>query len=102
MIGIYLDKGLGFFDAVKTALEERIEGTWGLVVMHVDHPTQLIACKNGSPLVVGMSDFGVYIASEYVAFQKHTQDYITMEDGEIVLLDLENRKSYYKNNKERL
>jgi hypothetical protein len=25
-----------------------------------------------------------------------------MEDGEIVLLDLENRKSYYKNNKERL
>jgi len=36
--------------------------------MHKDYPNKLIAAKNGSPLLIGMSDTGVYIASEYVAF----------------------------------
>ena len=43
-------------------------GTWGLVILHRDHPDKLIVCKNGSPLLVGLSDRGVYVASEYVAF----------------------------------
>jgi len=38
MIGIYLDKGLKFFEAVKKTLEEKINGTWGLVIMHKDYP----------------------------------------------------------------
>ena len=70
--------------------------------MHKDHPDQLIACKNGSPLLVGMSDDGVYIASEYIAFQKYTSNYVFLEDGEIIILDIKNKQEFYLNYKERL
>jgi len=63
--------------------------------MHKDYPKKLIACKNGSPLLIGINDSGIFIASEYVAFQKHTSNYIYMEDGEIVILDLDHRETFY-------
>jgi glucosamine 6-phosphate synthetase-like amidotransferase/phosphosugar isomerase protein len=32
------------------------EGTWGLCVMDRENPHILIAAKNGSPMLIGLSD----------------------------------------------
>lgn len=82
LISVLLDTGLTVEGAVKAALA-RLEGTWGLVVIHKDAPQQLIAARNGSPLVVGISDQGMFVASEVTAFMRHTSQFIPLADGEL-------------------
>src|SRR3989338_11637111 len=41
--------------AVEAALSH-VRGTYGIVIMHADHPDQLIAARFGSPLVVGIGE----------------------------------------------
>lgn len=64
--------------SVKLALS-RSKGTWGIAL--VCHPNNLI---------VGKSDasWKLFPASIISAFAHHTRDYITLEDVELVVLDL--------------
>src|SRR5262249_53571548 len=48
---------------------------------------QLAAAKNGSPLVLGWSDSGNLIASDYSALLEHTRRVTFVEDGQAALLD---------------
>jgi len=85
LIGVYLEKGMSFVDSVKTAFA-RLEGTWGIALIHRDHPGQLIAARNGSPLVVGLGQGCTFVASELAAFSRHTTQYIALKDGEMAIL----------------
>jgi len=49
--------------ATQLALN-RLEGTWGLVVMDGKHPDKLIAAKNGSPILIGIGSNRMFVASE--------------------------------------
>jgi glucosamine--fructose-6-phosphate aminotransferase (isomerizing) len=42
-------------EAVSKATQV-FEGTWGLCVMDRENPQILIAAKNGSPMLIGLSD----------------------------------------------
>ena len=86
LIGHYLDAGLPVLDAVKKTLG-RLEGTWGLAILHKDAPAQVIACRNGSPLVIGLSEHRMFVASELSAFSRHTNQYISLNDGEIAVIN---------------
>jgi glucosamine--fructose-6-phosphate aminotransferase (isomerizing) len=55
----------------------------------------MLIARNGSPLLVGLHETGIFIASERVAFEKYTTNYVALEDGEVHLLDLTNRKQFY-------
>jgi hypothetical protein len=39
--------------------------------------------RNGSPLVVGIGKDAMFIASEFTAFCRHTNEYISLHDGEV-------------------
>jgi len=73
-------------EAVRQALM-RVRGTWGIAVMFLDHPDVIIAARNGSPLVVGIGDDEVFIASDSHALVPYTRRVMFMSDGEIVRLD---------------
>lgn len=68
--------------AVETALSH-VHGTYGLVVMHADHPGALIAARMGSPLVIGIGDGEHFIASDASPMLAHTKKVIFLDDGEI-------------------
>jgi glucosamine--fructose-6-phosphate aminotransferase (isomerizing) len=85
MIGSYLDDGLAILDAVNQTLA-RLEGTWGLAVIHRDTPGQVIAARNGSPLVVGVGRGRHFVASEPTAFSRHTTQFISLKDGEVAVV----------------
>jgi glucosamine--fructose-6-phosphate aminotransferase (isomerizing) len=82
LIGQYLDKGMDTKDAVVHALG-RCDGSWGLAVISKNNPQEIIAACNGSPLMIGLGQNKMYIASEISAFSKYTKNYIAMKDGEI-------------------
>ena len=51
-------------EAVNEALKH-VRGTWGLAVIFEDHANLIVAARNGSPLVVGLSEGETYLASDY-------------------------------------
>ena len=75
-------------DLLKTLAKvmTRIEGSYALGIMNKDNPDEIIAVKKDSPLIVGLSEEGNYIASDIPAVLKHTRKIYILEDGEIVKL----------------
>jgi glucosamine--fructose-6-phosphate aminotransferase (isomerizing) len=82
---------LPILDAVIKALKS-VEGAYGIVIMSKKNPDILIAARKGSPLILGVGDNEMLIASDVSAVIEHTRDVIYLEDGEIV----EVRKDSYK------
>jgi len=69
--------------AVERALA-KIQGTYGIVVMHNDHPDKLIAARKGSPIVIGVGSEGEhYIASDTTPLLAYTKQCVFLDDGEI-------------------
>lgn len=68
--------------AVEQALVH-VRGTYGLVVMHQDHPDCLVAARMGSPLVIGVGDEEYYLASDATPLLTHTNKVVFLNDGEI-------------------
>ncbi|HEU5037042.1 MAG TPA: glutamine--fructose-6-phosphate transaminase (isomerizing) [Nocardioides sp.] len=60
-----------------------IEGTYGLAVLHADFPDRVVVARNGSPLIVGVGDREMYVASDLAAIVRHTTTVAHLDDGEI-------------------
>ena len=71
--------------AVKKALL-LLRGTYGVLVMHVDQPDVIIGARHGSPLVLGIGENEVLLASDVTAILGHTKQVVYIEDGEVVVV----------------
>ncbi len=69
-------------EAVQTALKQ-LEGAYALGVICTSHPDTLVACRRGSPLVVGLGIGEFFIASDIAALLPVTQRFIFLEEGDI-------------------
>ncbi|MBI3115298.1 MAG: glutamine--fructose-6-phosphate transaminase (isomerizing) [Candidatus Kerfeldbacteria bacterium] len=76
----------GDLPAATRAALKLIEGTYGLVVLHADHPRMIVGARLGSPLIVGVGDGEYYLASDVAAILRHTRRVIYLDDHEIVTL----------------
>ena len=72
-------------DAVVEALQ-LVEGTYGIAVLSSRDPDKIVAARKGSPLLVGVGDGELYVASDVAAILKHTRDVIYLDDGELAVL----------------
>ncbi len=79
-------------EAVRETLA-LLQGTYGIVVVHADEPDRIIGARNGSPLVMGLGDHEMLIASDVTAMMAHTQQVIYLEDGEICAVTPESHKT---------
>ena len=71
--------------AVRGALAD-VEGTYGIALLSVDHPGNIVAARKASPLVLGLGDGEYIVASDVAAFLGRTQNVVYLKDGEIALL----------------
>ena len=60
-----------------------VHGTYGIAVMHADFPDRLVVARNGSPLIIGVGDKEMYVASDLAALVRHTTTVAHLEDGEL-------------------
>ena len=79
--------------AVKKTLP-KIRGTYGLLVMHADHPNELVAARLGSPLAIGIGNGEYYIASDVTPMLPFTKQVIYLDDGEVADINLANFKIF--------
>jgi glucosamine--fructose-6-phosphate aminotransferase (isomerizing) len=73
-------------EAVREALGA-IEGTYGIAVIDLENPTQIVAARNGSPVVIGVGEHAHYVASDVSALVRYTQQIAYLDDGEIAVLE---------------
>jgi glucosamine--fructose-6-phosphate aminotransferase (isomerizing) len=83
-----LDSTDGLLNAVKKAVK-KLEGAYALGIMSVDNPDTLIACRRGSPLVIGVGIGEYFIASDVAALLPVTQRFIFLEEGDIASITIE-------------
>ncbi len=69
-------------EAVSGALQ-MVVGAYGIAVMSADNPEEIVVARQGSPLIVGVDEGEVFIASDASALVGHTDKVIYMHDGEI-------------------
>ncbi|GEP39962.1 glutamine--fructose-6-phosphate aminotransferase [isomerizing] [Nocardioides psychrotolerans] len=74
-------------------LEERvaealaaIEGTYGIAVLHADFPDRIVVARNGSPLIIGVGDKEMHVASDLGALVRYTTTVAHLDDGEMATL----------------
>lgn len=63
-----------------------IKGTYGLGIMSKHDPEKLIAVRNFSPLILGVSDSEYIIASDAAPILKHTRQIVYLDDGEMAIV----------------
>lgn len=71
--------------AVRTALGQ-VVGTYGIAVLDSERPDRIVAARNGSPVILGIGDREMFVASDLAALVRHTQQVVHLEDGEIATL----------------
>jgi glutamine---fructose-6-phosphate transaminase (isomerizing) len=70
-------------EAVRAAYKE-LEGHFAFVVVHHDHPGELVGARIQCPLLVGVGDGEMFLASMAAAFISETKSIQLLEDGEVV------------------
>jgi glucosamine--fructose-6-phosphate aminotransferase (isomerizing) len=85
LIDHFIGKGLPFEEGVRHALGE-IKGSYALGILCEKEPNKLIAARSESPLVVGLGEGELFIASDTPAVLNYTRDFIFLEDGEMAVL----------------
>jgi glucosamine--fructose-6-phosphate aminotransferase (isomerizing) len=74
--------GVSLEESVRRALRH-VEGTYGLVVLDLLHQNELCVARNGSPLVLGIGDGEMFVASDVAALVRYTKQVVYLDDGEI-------------------
>ncbi len=72
-------------EAVRLALQE-VVGAYAIVVMNEAEPTQLIAARKGSPLVIGVGEDEYFLASDATPIVEYTKEVIYLNDYEIAVI----------------
>ena len=67
---------------VRDALAD-IEGTYGIAVLHAGFPDRIVVARNGSPLIIGVGDREMWVASDLAALVRHTTTVAHLDDGEL-------------------
>jgi glutamine---fructose-6-phosphate transaminase (isomerizing) len=91
VIAHLIDEAIGegaktLVDAVRTALKQ-IEGAFAIVVLSDLFPGCFVGAKNASPLVLGLGNDEMFVASDAPAILEYTRDMVFLEDGDVVAID---------------
>ena len=78
--------------AVRKTLRE-IRGAFALGVLSSDAPDRLVFARSGaSPLVVGIGDHEMFVASDTPAILQYTRKQVILREGEMVVIDKDGYK----------
>jgi glutamine---fructose-6-phosphate transaminase (isomerizing) len=72
-------------DSVRTVLR-MVTGTYGFAVLDAERPQSIVVARNGSPVILGIGDREMFVASDAAALVRHTQSIVHLDDGEIAVV----------------
>ncbi len=72
-----------FLESVRKTLRH-VEGTYGIAVMCADAPAEIVSARKGSPLILGVGEGELMLASDVSAIISRTQNVVYLKDGEVL------------------
>jgi len=72
-------------DAVRQVLRI-VTGTYALAVLDAERPEAIVVARNGGPVVIGIGDREMFVASDPAALVAHTRSVVHLDDGEIAVV----------------
>lgn len=85
--------GSALDDRVRVALRQ-VEGAYGIAVCDASVPDQIVVARNGSPVVIGVGNGEMFVASDVAALVRHTQQVVFLEDGELATLTADGFRTF--------
>jgi glucosamine--fructose-6-phosphate aminotransferase (isomerizing) len=79
------------FIAIKNTIE-KLEGTYGIIIMNNLEDNKIYAVRNGSPLLIGYNDDYAIITSEQTGFCNMLNTYITLHNDDICIITNDDNK----------
>ncbi len=83
-------ENMSFEQAIQMTLKQ-IVGTYGLAVVNTDFPDKIFIARKGSPLLLGVGENEMFIASDASPIVEYTNKVVYLDDGEMAIVD---RNSY--------
>ncbi|MCD6580131.1 glutamine--fructose-6-phosphate transaminase (isomerizing) [bacterium] len=83
--------------AVKITLD-KINGTYGIVVISSKEPDKMIVARSSSPIIIGVGKGENFVASDATAVIKYTKKIIYIDDGEMAIVTKDNIDIFNKDN----
>ena len=60
-----------------------VAGTYALAVLDTETPDRIVVARNGSPLIIGVGNREMFIASDVAALVHHTSSVVHLDDGDL-------------------
>lgn len=77
-----------------TKVLHRVEGSYALGILFAEFPDEIYAVRKDSPLIVGQSGEGCFIASDVPAILRYTRSVYYVDNQEVVMLKKDGMKFY--------
>jgi len=78
-------QGKDCLTAIRDTLGQ-LRGSYAVVFLSEEHPDEVIAARKESPLIMGVGDDALYLASDVPAILPYTNVMVYLEDGDVVRL----------------
>ena len=72
----------------------RITGTYAIAVLDERHPDRLVVARNCSPLILGVGDREMFVASDLAALVRHTTSVVHLDDGELATVTVSGFRTF--------
>ena len=88
LLGQAFDRGptAGDLPASMAAVCRELDGAFTLVAAHADVPGMLVAARRNSPLVIGVGEGEMFVASDVAAFIAHTREAVELGQDQLVVI----------------
>jgi glucosamine--fructose-6-phosphate aminotransferase (isomerizing) len=79
--------------AVRQALRQ-VVGAYGLAVLDAQHPDRIVVARNGSPVLLGVGEKEMFVASDVAALIGYTRQVVYLDDGELATITAGGYRTY--------
>ena len=61
-------------------------GAYGIAVLDAEHPDRIVVARNGSPVLLGIGEREMFVASDAAALVGYTRQVVYLDDGELATI----------------
>jgi glutamine---fructose-6-phosphate transaminase (isomerizing) len=79
--------------AVRQALRQ-VVGAYGLAIVDAEHPDRIVVARNGSPVLLGVGEREMFVASDVAALVGYTRQVVYLDDGELATITAGGYRTY--------
>ena len=93
LLNYYYEKDNNILKAIESTLKE-LEGSYALGIICDDDLEHIYGARYGSPLIIAHDETGYFLASDVPAILNYTNQYILLDEKEIVKISVNDYKVY--------